>query len=633
MSYYLNYSPYCDYATLIIILVFFLLIKSSFYSGTRKNKIFRCVLILLFIATMSNTFYMTLIDIGKTKYIYLVYIFRNIANSLLIILLSMFIKYMFYMFEDGKKHKYFFASVVIPLFLSIIMMITSPFTKIGFYINKNGIINGNYYFDPFSIAYVYFCIIIFIQLIKYRKNMLTRAFYVMMATFFISVELTALESFIKGSSFLCLTFLLPVMVVYALFHSNPYNIETGTLDRSAFEDYLIDLDRNNVDFHIISLLLKKDNDLEEFLKNIRNELMHFYEKYFIESYTFRLKDNRFVLVYKDVNKKYPKKEFLKEFINVYERCKIDYKLVSIDSASILEKNKNYLDYIRYLEKKIDFNSFYEGTEYDLNSFLEYLFILKQLKDISIKKDINDERIVVYCQPIYDVKTKKVKSAEALMRLKINERIIYPDKFIKVAEENHLIHQLSLTILNKVCKKINELEKDNYDIERISVNFSTSEFENYKTIEEIKNTIKRNKIKPVKLGIEITETETTTNFDEVVKNVNLLSKDKMKIYLDDFGTGYSNFERITKLPFDIVKFDKSLLEAIKNDSKFKLMNISLSETYKEIGYELLFEGIENKMTADMCIKDMHADYLQGYHISRPIPIDELDSFLSKKRKRS
>ena len=107
----------------------------------------------------------------------------------------------------------------------------------------------------------------------------------------------------------------------------------------------------------------------------------------------------------------------------------------------------------------------------------------------------------------------------------------------------------------------------------------------------------------------------------------LQKLGIKFYLDDFGTGYSNFERIMEIPFDIIKFDRSMLiEYAKSDSSKYMVN-TFADMFNRLKYSVLFEGVENDTDEENCVK-MNAKYLQGYKYSRPIPIEQLRDFLSK-----
>ena len=99
------------------------------------------------------------------------------------------------------------------------------------------------------------------------------------------------------------------------------------------------------------------------------------------------------------------------------------------------------------------------------------------------------------------------------------------------------------------------------------------------------------------------------------------------YLDDFGTGYSNFERIMEIPFDIIKFDRSLLIESRKSSESHFMVSTFASMFRKLDYAILFEGVENDMDEENCLS-RNARYLQGYKYSKPIPIHQLRDFLSR-----
>ena len=103
---------------------------------------------------------------------------------------------------------------------------------------------------------------------------------------------------------------------------------------------------------------------------------------------------------------------------------------------------------------------------------------------------------------------------------------------------------------------------------------------------------------------------------------------IKFYLDDFGTGYSNFERIMELPFDIIKFDRSMVAASRSDEKVKDMVSHLARMFSDMDYAVLYEGVETEEDEACCI-GMSAKYLQGYKYTKPIPIERLTEYFEKR----
>jgi EAL domain-containing protein (putative c-di-GMP-specific phosphodiesterase class I) len=106
----------------------------------------------------------------------------------------------------------------------------------------------------------------------------------------------------------------------------------------------------------------------------------------------------------------------------------------------------------------------------------------------------------------------------------------------------------------------------------------------------------------------------------------LKNQGIKIYLDDFGTGYSNMERIMALPFDTIKFDRSLVIASGKEERSRKIVSNLANLFAEMDYSVLYEGIETDADEEMC-RGMSAAYLQGFMYSHPVPIMELTNYLS------
>lgn len=202
-------------------------------------------------------------------------------------------------------------------------------------------------------------------------------------------------------------------------------------------------------------------------------------------------------------------------------------------------------------------------------------------------------------------------------------LVYPDLFIPIAESEGRIHILTLIILNKVCQFIEK----NPDITRVSVNFSMYEITKAGFYDDILGVVSKYDIDYSKLGFEITESIEADDFNVINDVLSKFRKLGIKLYLDDFGTGYSNIEHITKLPIDIIKFDRSLVISSGEDDVSNFIVDSLSNMFDIIGYSILYEGIENQSDQDRCIS-MNACYLQGYRYSKPIPIENLPKFINQ-----
>ncbi len=144
---------------------------------------------------------------------------------------------------------------------------------------------------------------------------------------------------------------------------------------------------------------------------------------------------------------------------------------------------------------------------------------------------------------------------------------------------------------------------------------------------VKQIVKDSRIPFDKIAIEITESQNEQDFLTVRDRLHELKDSGITFYLDDFGTGYSNFERIMELPFDIIKFDRSLVIASASNTDSETMVTYLARMFTDMGYDVLYEGIKNEEDENRCTK-MCGKFLQGYKYSKPIPIEQLREYFEK-----
>lgn len=271
------------------------------------------------------------------------------------------------------------------------------------------------------------------------------------------------------------------------------------------------------------------------------------------------------------------------------------------------------------------NSVYRVTSKDVERFNQYEVLVKELENIHAGHDLDDPRILVLFQPVLNIKTRKYDSAEALMRLRMPDGSMeYPDRFIPLAEENGFIHTLTEIILHKTCLTVKKLLAAGCRFARVSVNVSALELKDDRFCQDIINIISGCGVPEDMIAIELTESRSYDDFLLMKNKISELREQGIKIYLDDFGTGYSNMERIMALPFDIIKFDRSLVQASGSSERSEKLVERLAGMFSELQYSVLYEGVESESDERMC-SGMYASYLQGYRYSRPIPPERLEDY--------
>ena len=400
------------------------------------------------------------------------------------------------------------------------------------------------------------------------------------------------------------------------------------MDSRAFGNYTREL--NGKEFMMVSLYLRDINAKK--MKQLMEHFFHFNEQFFNKPCTFRMWDGKFVMLFrKDLNPDAEKKiqQMLEDFYELYQQFKIDYRLVIIYSDPRLVSGEDYMALDEFLGERQAINSVVYSSKEDVDAFLQMKYVLEQLIDINEKGDLEDERVLVYCQPVLNTKTGTFSSAEVLMRLNLPKLgIVMPSLVIPIAEKHEMIHTISRIVLNKTCQNIRKLEEEGYELSRVSVNFSIMELKDVNFCDDLLQIMDDNQVPYEKIAVELTESRNEADFEIMKQIMSRLQKHGMRFYLDDFGTGYSNFERIIELPIDIIKFDKSLTILSGRDTNSRDLVGSFSDIFTRANYQVLFEGVETEDDEQRC-ENMNARYLQGFKYSEPVPMMQLRRFLSKK----
>lgn len=609
---------------LLIVLLIFILISLTRTASSFRDRLFKLNLLCFGNSCVSSIIYNELLPLYKQGRLSEVYIYF-MHNSFYINLLVMFVFYITYISDlfSVSKDKLKIINILKWCIFSIssAIILTSNLTHFGFYI-KDGEIYRNVFSNGVVLGYSLDMIVIVYIVVKYRKTMVSEIYKMLVSIISISVLIMVLQEIYLDGKFTVLTFLFPIIAIFYCLHSIAYDLNTGTVGIEFLENEL----KNARSFGFVYLYLPEFK-VEKMTDEFKDNLLHFNRRFFKKYKIYKFRENDFILIYNS-QKEHPDLAGLeKQFKNIYDKFEMDYK-VFVDSDCRLVSVDKLREYCDYSVGSMQKDSFVHADEAVKNDFNRKQIILDQLKDIRNKADLNDERVLAFCQPVLNKNTGRFSTGEALMRLKIPEiGMIYPDEFIPLAEQNELLHPMSNIILNKTCKAIRNFMDHGYEVERISVNYSINEFNKKGFKTEFLGIIEKNNIPVDKIAIELTESQDSYDFEKVLGNMKKLSNYNIKFYLDDYGTGYSNFERLIKLPFHIVKFDKSLLGSMKKSDSSRYMVTNMSRIFKDIGYSILFEGVEDADDENVC-SNLGFDYLQGYKYSKPVAIEDLECFWKK-----
>lgn len=615
-----------DVFTVILCIMLISLFTITYVSKGKVFHMFQAMIGLLMIASWSDLIWHSLIinDVASDTVIYIVHFVFRMA------LLSILCMFCFYtielMYLEPQPRKYATVYTITGAIIFTVAEIITALTGTGF--QRVDSIHFTEGYSPFRLAYFYFLGFCIYLLIRYRKRMVTKIAISIVAVFLLCFIIFAVQTSHGQNSFTVITLTLPIIAVMYLLHSNPYETSTGAVSEASFNQRVNEAYKNKKELILMCLRIQGFEGLNSFTPAMRLEIFKYFRN-IKKGVLFRV-GGRLVMVFpKELNPEYKKtvSDLCDAFDVLFEKYSHDFKAMFLVSEDFLNESNLYSALFDFMESRVSYNTYYWLTEKDIDDFRTRQYVLSQLEDIAAKQDLDDERVIPFCQPVYNVATKSYDTAEALMRLDLPKKgLIYPDYFISLAEDHNYIHALSLIILNKTCQLIKGFMEKGKKLERISVNFSMQEVRDDNFAKDIIEVIEMNNIPYHMIAVELTESQNDEDFELVKSRIEELKKYGIKFYLDDFGTGYSNFDRIMELPFDIIKFDRSLVIESAKDKSSAYMVDTFAGMFKNLKYRVLYEGIEDSADENRCI-NMHAEFLQGYKYSRPIKMQELDRFLS------
>lgn len=313
-----------------------------------------------------------------------------------------------------------------------------------------------------------------------------------------------------------------------------------------------------------------------------------------------------------------------EQVNIIKREK--FRIVPSIGIYILENNDEKIDQIenyaimasRTIKNRYDvYYSFYYNK-------LKSIIIEKKNMTDSIYQALENKSFIPYFQPKFDVKTKKIVGAEALIRWqKEDGSFVSPAKFIPIAEEVGIIAEIDKYMFEAVCKQQCIWKTKGLKILPISVNLSRNKLYNANFIDEYISILNKYKLEPKDIQFEITEGTLYTEEKIGEKIIMTLKNLGFDILIDDFGVGYSSISMIRDINATEMKIDKSFID--DTSEKGKALTNYVIKIAEVIGMKTVAEGVETKEQYEFLLKH-NCDIIQGYYFAKPMPAKEYEKFL-------
>ncbi len=245
--------------------------------------------------------------------------------------------------------------------------------------------------------------------------------------------------------------------------------------------------------------------------------------------------------------------------------------------------------------------------------------------------LENNEFKVYYQPKVNVKTFELEGAEALCRWYRDKEVIPPMAFIPVLEQSTNVCVLDFHMLERVCRDIRRWLDSGREPVRVSVNFSRRHLGDMDLVSHILEIIDRYEIPHGYIEIELTETTSDVEFNDLKRLVGNLQKEGILTSVDDFGTGYSSLNLIRQVPWNVLKIDRMFLPRTSEEenSAESIMLRHVIAMAQEMGLECIVEGVETAEQLKI-LTDNQCYLVQGFYFDKPLPVAEFEQRLDHRK---
>ena len=256
-------------------------------------------------------------------------------------------------------------------------------------------------------------------------------------------------------------------------------------------------------------------------------------------------------------------------------------------------------------------------------------------EADLRNAVSNEEFYVVYQPLLDLNTNKVSGCEALIRWEHPTRgNIRPDIFIPMAEETGLIVEIGKWVLKTACEQLRQWQLfECLDQLTVSVNLSSNQLKGDEFLGILDEILYRSGLEGKYLKLELTESALIENTEHIKHLLDEIITRDVELAIDDFGTGYSSLAYLHQLPVQHIKIDRSFIDAIDNTPSGNINEDALEVVRATVALgqslrmKVTAEGIESLAQLN-ALKALGTDFSQGYYIAKPLPAEDLVSFVKK-----
>jgi EAL domain-containing protein (putative c-di-GMP-specific phosphodiesterase class I) len=237
----------------------------------------------------------------------------------------------------------------------------------------------------------------------------------------------------------------------------------------------------------------------------------------------------------------------------------------------------------------------------------------------LREALNEESLVNHYQPIHDIATRRVVSAESLLRvLDADGDAVQAGDLAAAAEHGPDLVRLDQWSLHSAFSDAARWQRRNGKV-RVNVNLSPREFEKESLVARIDGLVEETGVRPDRVNLEITETSYIREPAETVTVLEQLKERGFELWLDDFGTGHSSIEHLQHFPLDGIKIPGGFIREITGNRRCCSIVHGVVALAKDLGLSVVCEEVENEEQLEF-VRRAGADFIQGFLFSRAMPVE-------------
>jgi diguanylate cyclase (GGDEF)-like protein/PAS domain S-box-containing protein len=248
-------------------------------------------------------------------------------------------------------------------------------------------------------------------------------------------------------------------------------------------------------------------------------------------------------------------------------------------------------------------------------------------DERLRRALSSEDLSVYYQPVLDLETGAITSAEALVRWFDGElAVLAPDELISLAESTGSVTALGEWVMAQAIRQAADWQRSGHCLS-IAVNISTRQLLVGDLAGTVDRLLRQESLDPRLLVLEVTESVLLEDADRAISTMDRLRALGVRIAIDDFGTGYSSLTYLSRLPVDQLKVDRYFVSGLGLVESRTAIVQTIVRLCRDLGLKVTAEGVEHMHQLEL-LRDMGVNHLQGFLISKPLSPSAIIAFLDR-----